>query len=169
MRSVIPAVRAQAGATLIVGLVLLLVLTVLGVSGMSMSRLEVQMAGNAQFQQDAFQMAETAIDIAITASNFSTGGEVIVEATGGTDIDGTATTRFRGTTPVPDIAFSMGTNSGSLAAFHFDIEAVGNGPGNASSVHRQGFYVVGPTSTELAVDPGPLPNVTAGEENPSEE
>jgi hypothetical protein len=154
---------------LIIGLVLLLVLTVLGVSGMTMSRLELQMAGNAQFQQDAFQVAETAIDVAITADNFSTAGEVIVEATGGTDIDGTATTRFRGTTGVPDIAFSMGTISGSIAAFHFDIESVGNGPGNATSVHRQAFYVVGPTSTELAVDPGPLPNVTAGEENPSEE
>lgn len=153
--------RTQTGATLIVGLVLLLVLTLLGVSGMSMSRLEVQMAGNTQFQQDAFQMAETAIDVAIAAGDFSTGGAVTVEADGGTDIAGTATTSFVGTTPVPDVAFSMGTNSGSIAAFHFDIEAVGNGPRNATSVHHQSFYVVGPSSTELAVDPGSLPDVTA--------
>ena len=44
----------QRGATLIVGLILLMVLTVLGVSGMNTSRMEVRMAGNTQFRQDAF-------------------------------------------------------------------------------------------------------------------
>jgi type IV pilus assembly protein PilX len=146
--------RAQTGATLIVGLVLLLVLTLLGVSGMSMSRLEVQMAGNTQFQQDAFQMAETGIDVAIARRNYTTNGVQVVELLGDTDIDRSAVTEFIGTTPVPDIAFSMGTNSGSIAAYHFDIEAVGRGPRNASSVHHQSFYVIGPSSTELTVNPG---------------
>ena len=55
----------QTGATLIVGLVLLLVLTVVGVSGMNTATMELTMAANTQFQQDAFQLAEDAIDIAI--------------------------------------------------------------------------------------------------------
>ena len=48
------------------------------------------------------------------------------------------------TTPVPDIAFSMGAGSGTVQAFHFDIVSVGNGPRNATSTHTQSFYVVGP-------------------------
>ena len=56
----LPPRRRQAGATLIVGLVLLLVLTVVGVSGMNMATMEITMAGNTQFRQDAFQAAEDA-------------------------------------------------------------------------------------------------------------
>ena len=67
------ALRArQTGATLIVGLVLLLVLTVLGVSGMNTATMEVTMAGNLQFQQDAFQMAEDGIDIALAQRSYTT-------------------------------------------------------------------------------------------------
>ena len=55
----------QTGATLIVGLVLLLVLTVLGVSGMNTATMEITMAANTQFHQDAFQMTEDAIDIVL--------------------------------------------------------------------------------------------------------
>ena len=63
----------QAGATLVVGLVLLLVLTVVGVSGMNTATMEVTMAGNTQFQNDAFQMAEDGIDTVLAQRKFSTG------------------------------------------------------------------------------------------------
>src|SRR5690606_1856014 len=62
-------VGRQRGATLVVGLVLLLVLTVLGVSGMNMATLEITMSSNSQFQQDAFQAAETGIDVPIAQRN----------------------------------------------------------------------------------------------------
>jgi hypothetical protein len=62
----------QTGATLIVGLVLLLVLTVLAVSGMNTATMEVTMAGNTQFQQDAFQMAEDGIDVVIGRREYAT-------------------------------------------------------------------------------------------------
>jgi hypothetical protein len=48
------------------------------------------------------------------------------------------------TTPVPDIAFSIGAPSGSAQAYHFDILAVGTGPRNSTSTHNQSFYIVGP-------------------------
>jgi len=51
----------ERGAALIVGLVLLLALTVLAVSTMRTASLELLMAGNTQFREDAFQMAETAV------------------------------------------------------------------------------------------------------------
>ena len=41
--------RRQGGAALVVGLVLLMILTLLAISGMNTSTLELQMAGNFQF------------------------------------------------------------------------------------------------------------------------
>ncbi|HEX6992706.1 MAG TPA: pilus assembly PilX N-terminal domain-containing protein [Gammaproteobacteria bacterium] len=133
----------QRGATLVVGLVLLLVLTVLGVSGMNMATLEVTMSSNTQFQQDAFQAAETGIDVPIAQRNFTTFAATTSSGSAG---DGTYESEavFVDTTPVPDIAFSMGTSTGSVQAFHFDIRSVGKGPRNAVSTHVQSFYVVGP-------------------------
>ena len=133
----LPAPRgAQTGATLIVGLVLLLVLTVVGVSGMNMATMEITMAANTQFQQDAFQAAEDAIDIVIGQRVYSTDAPRTVDWLGDPDYDRSAVTTFRMTTD----AFG---NSVDYAAFHFDIQAVGRGPRNATSQHNQSFYVVG--------------------------
>jgi Tfp pilus assembly protein PilX len=136
-----PAARAaQTGATLIVGLVLLLVLTVLGVSGMNTATMEVNMAGNVQFQQDAFQLAEDAIDIVLATRNYTTDEDLPVDWLGNPEFDRRAITRWTGqTTPVPDEAFS----EGAVAAYHFDVTAVGRSPRSGSSVHTQSFYVVG--------------------------
>ena len=128
----------QAGATLIVGLVLLLVLTVIGISGMNTARMEVTMAGNTQFQQDAFQMAEDGIDVVIGTRNYSTDIDRLVDWTGNANYDRRAFTQYRGTTTVPDRAYSV-----EVAAFHFDVTSVGRGARNATSTHTQGFYVVG--------------------------
>jgi type IV pilus assembly protein PilX len=48
----------QAGAALFMALIFLLILTILGVFGMNVSRLENLMAGNAQFQTTALNNAE---------------------------------------------------------------------------------------------------------------
>lgn len=136
--------KAQQGATLVVGLVLLLVLTVLGVSGMNTATMEVTMASNTQFQQDAFQAAEDGIDIAIAQRNYTTVSATTVPFIGNPDYDRQSITTFMTTTPVPDLAFSMGSSTGSVQAFHFDIQSVGIGPRNARDVHNQSFYVVGP-------------------------
>ncbi len=138
--------RAQQGATLVVGLVLLLVLTVLGVSGMNTATMEVTMASNTQFQQDAFQEAEDGIDIAIAQKNYTTVAPTVLAWLGDPDYDRQSITTFAATTPVPDLAFSMGTSTGSVQAFHFDILSVGRGPRNATSTHHQSFYVVGPAA-----------------------
>jgi len=136
----------QRGAVLVVGLVLLMVLTVLGVSGMNTATLELTMASNAQSHQNAFQAAETGIDIAIARRNFNTVAPSIVPVTplGDGSYDTQSVTTFQVNTPVPDLSFSMGVNTGSVQAFHFDVIAVGRGPRNAISTHNQSFYVVGP-------------------------
>jgi Tfp pilus assembly protein PilV len=140
LRSSFPATAAtQRGATLIVGLVLLLVLTVVGVSGMNMATMEVNMAANTQFQQDAFQMTEDGLDTVLATRDYTTDISRTLNWIGGTDYDRRAVTTYRGNTDVPDAAFS----SDEVEAFHFDIRSVGRGPRNAQSEHTQSFYVVG--------------------------
>jgi len=54
--------RREQGAALVTSLILLLVLTVLGVSTMSTATMEMRMAANNQFHENAFQLAETGLD-----------------------------------------------------------------------------------------------------------
>lgn len=136
----------QRGATLIVGLILLMVLTVLGVSGMNTSRMEVRMAGNTQFRQDAFQLAESGIDVAIASGTFSTTPVPTTIDWLGTDYDRKVVTTYQTAVPLSAVAFSMGNTSGggSVMAFHFDADSQGKAPRGANATHRQGFYVLGP-------------------------
>jgi type IV pilus assembly protein PilX len=133
---------AQTGATLIVGLVLLLVLTVVGVSGMNTATMEITMAANTQFQQDSFQLAEDGIDMVIGNRAYSTNladPRNTVNWLGNPDYDRRAVSRYLDgrNTPAP------GSSAGELEAFHFDIQSIGRGPRNAQSEHNQSFYVVG--------------------------
>ncbi len=130
----------QRGATLVVGLVLMLVLTVLGVSGMNTATTEITMAGNTQFQEDAFQLTEDAAEIVLGTRDYSTDTAHVVDWLGNPDFDRRAVVTWCGcTTDVPDAAFS----SDEVEAFHFDIASVGRGPRNATSTHTQSFYVIG--------------------------
>jgi type IV pilus assembly protein PilX len=132
--------NAQTGATLIVGLVLLLVLTIVGVSGMNTAKMEILMASNAEYQEDAFQQTEDAVDVVIGTRDYTTASTTVVDWLGNPDYDRRAVTVYRDPpTDVPDRAFS----SGEVQAYHFDIVSVGRGPRNATSNHTQGFYVIG--------------------------
>ena len=137
----------QRGAVLVAGLIILMVLTVLGVSSINTATLELTMAGNAQFHQEAFQAAETGIDISMARRDFNTLTPAVVDLMPldvGSSYYTEATSTFMENTPVPGAAFSMGVSTGSVQAFHYDIVARGTGPRNASSVHNQSFYIVGP-------------------------
>ena len=132
-----PMPHAQTGATLIVGLVLLLVLTVVGISGMNTATMEITMAANTQFQQDAFQQAEDGIDLVLGQRIYSTSVPRVVNWLGNPDYDRRAVTTYRTNTT------AFGSSAGELEAFHFDTQSVGRGPRNASSEHTQSFYVIG--------------------------
>lgn len=138
----------QNGAALVVGLILLMVLTVLAVSGMGTAALELQMTGNQQFTQNAFQAAETGIDRAMGSGNFTTVAPVVVSTT---QVPGSTTESFatrtefnddNGVTPVPAGGFSLG--GPGFQAYHFDITSTGTSSRAATSTHMQSFYIVGP-------------------------
>jgi type IV pilus assembly protein PilX len=66
----------ERGAALVVGLLLLLVLTILAISGMTTASLEMLMAGNEQYQERAFQAADSAVERAITAGIYNTNATI---------------------------------------------------------------------------------------------
>jgi type IV pilus assembly protein PilX len=160
----------QRGAALVVGLILLLVLTLLAISGMGTAALELQMAGNEQYQERAFQAADAGVERAVTSGIYNTtqrigtytataDGPVPTRGTGqegcvqGEDEDGNLADspdcyeyfmRFdeeSGTTAVPGGGYSLGTG---FEAYHFIVESYGVSNRGAASDHTQSFYVVGP-------------------------
>ena len=66
----------QQGAALIVGLVLLVVITVLAISGMNTATTELALARNDQNYEFAFQAAETGLENIIAARDFDTANGV---------------------------------------------------------------------------------------------
>ena len=145
----------QRGAALVVGLLLLLVLTVLGISGLVMATMELQMAGNQQYQERAFQAAEAGIEQAVRSPALNTTYTVNAPLTGTASVSAgpsgqtdTATTKLyfdneAGITPVPGGGYSLGTG---LQAYHFVVESSGTSARGATDAHTQSFYVLGPAS-----------------------
>jgi type IV pilus assembly protein PilX len=161
----------QQGAALVVGLILLLVLTLLAISGMTTASLELQMAGNEQYQERAFQAADAGIEQAMSAGVFNTNAQVgfydnvaavnpIPDRGTGrqiancTEVAGAADgqqceyfMRFdiqNGQSAVPGGGYSIGTG---FEAYHFVIDSYGTAERGAMSEHRQSFYIVGPGGT----------------------
>jgi type IV pilus assembly protein PilX len=142
----------QGGAALVVGLVLLMILTLLAISGMNTSTLELQMAGNFQFSQSAFQAAEVGLQRAISGGNFATNAAITTPVT--PVVAGAADTyesriefdcaRNGETVPPPrpgGPAFSIGENMG-FSAYHFEAQSTGRSSRGARAVNVQDFYLV---------------------------
>ena len=146
----------QQGAALVVGLMLLVVITVLAVSGMNTATTELALARNDQAYETAFQTAETGLAQALAAGTFSTLGNTPITQYISSYQQFTASIQYEDSTLVPDRAFSLGVGSG-ISAYHFlatSQAAFNNDPGNdtdrdATAVHTQAFYVVGPEAPTL--------------------
>ena len=146
--------RRQGGAALVVGMILLMVLTLLAISGMTSATMELQMAGNAQYSENAFQAAETGVeeamrDARVNGTNTSNVDPERTEpVTGTTDHYKIITIHNpdNGVTKVPSGGFSMGVGKG-FSAYHFDVTSTGTSNRSATQTHVQGFYVVAQTGT----------------------
>jgi type IV pilus assembly protein PilX len=140
----------QRGAALVVGMLLLLVLTVLAISGMNTASLELAMAGNAQYHQNAFQASESGIEQAFRTAtlnpsavpqNIPASGTTAIANTGGNDKFATVTTAQMGGAAMPAL---WGSTWDSFSTFHFEIQSTGTSVRNAIAVNRQGVAVVAP-------------------------
>jgi len=148
--------QKQSGAALVVGMLLLLVLTLLAVSAVNTASTELVMAGNTQFQSNAFQAAETGITLALRNGNFNPAAAPEVTAT--TAITGT-TTDFFATTISPQLGGNAqpaiwGNTWDSFSTFHFQIDSNGSSTRNAVSNNFQGVAVIAPKDpTVTPLDP----------------
>lgn len=141
----------QRGATLIIGLVLLLVLSVLAISTMSGATFGLAMVGNAQYSENAFQMAETGVELSLAAGGFTSApGGTAIAATNVSDPNGDfigsyqAGTTYQESTPPLRGGFSIGSGSATFDACHFQTVATGASSRNATSTNTQEFYVICP-------------------------
>lgn len=141
----------QQGAALVVGLLLLVVITVLAISGMNTAATELAMARNDQAYEDAFQAAETGLETALSQGQFATSAMATIPTIVSDNQSIATTIQFEDSTMVPDKAFSLGVGSG-ISAYHFLATSQAEfrrDPGNvtdrdSAATHTQAFYIVGP-------------------------
>ena len=141
----------QQGAALIVGLILLVVITVLAISGMNTATTELAMARNDQNYENAFQAAETGLESVLALTQFDPVAGATVTQTINSHDSVTATLVYEDWSIVPDQAFSLGSGS-KIAAHHFLATSNARSersPGSttdrdSTAVHTQAFYIVGP-------------------------
>ena len=143
--------RRQRGVVLVITLLLVMVLTLLGTSGLVTSVLELRMAANAQYQARAFAAAEFAIEQAMhtpgLATTISYASPMVVPASGppptvpGSLPDAYTYQVYFDTVTDPAAG---GEAVEGLRAYHFVVEATGTSSRGAADTHVQGFYVLGP-------------------------
>lgn len=146
----------QQGAALVVGLMLLVVITVLAISGMNTATTELALVRNDQASENAFQAAETGLETALAQGQFATVGATAMTQTPSSNQNIATTIQFEDSTLVPDRAFSLGVGSG-IAAYHFLATSQADflrDPGSttdrdSSATHTQAFYIVGPEMSAL--------------------
>ena len=145
-------IKEQTGAVLMTALILLVIMTMLGITSMSTSTLEEKMAANSQDINRSFQAAETGLEMVFSDENaFNTSNT--------TDTDGTANDLY---TPSATTVGSYGAsvtynaymlqmarpprNSGwdsSNAYYHFDLNATSTTASGSTTTVHGGAYQIG--------------------------
>ncbi len=141
--------RTQAGAVLVIGLILLSVLTVLAASTLSTATLELAMSGNDQYRNRALLAAEAGVERAIAAGALNAvGRESRSNATLSNGDSYTVAIRPRGLTAAPP-----GYNP-VFSAEHFQVESTGTSAAGASVTIIEGLFVVRPAASSAAPSAG---------------
>lgn len=148
----------QQGAALVVGLLLLLVLTLLAVSGMNSASLEFVMAGNEQYRSNAFQAAEAGIEQTILLGSFNPGAPVQTLNGNPTATDAWTATVTPQLGGVP-LAAIWGNSWNSFSTYHFEINSAGTSVRSANAVNLQGIAVISPWDPTVQPDPNLATNL----------
>ncbi|MDH3712631.1 MAG: PilX N-terminal domain-containing pilus assembly protein [Gammaproteobacteria bacterium] len=142
----------QRGAALIVGLMMLLALTLIGITTMGMNTMELRMASNAQNKSNAFQAAEAGLEVGVgltNANDVTTNPQVITPPTL-VNAQATVESVFVGLIPGRGSGFTAGvacpgSSPERTRCAHFQVTSVGQHlQSNANSLQLQGFYVLAP-------------------------
>ena len=138
--------RTESGSALIVAMIFLIILTILGISTMSTSRLELKMANNTQLAATAFQMAESGIESTLDAAalNMQALPQSATDAPYALNFSQTAGTVATSTAYVADSKIVAGNSINSSTALHFRTSSTSAVAGGGEAAHVQGFYIVAP-------------------------
>ncbi len=139
----------QKGAVLIMSMLMLLIMTLIGITTMNTATLEEKMSANSMNNNISLQASESAVDAALAdtnnlvlALNSSTAVSITTNL-GATGVTSVATIKYIGATIAP--GFSFGNNQGTFSTYQFEAEGTGTIPAaNAKSITVQGIYRIGP-------------------------
>ncbi len=139
---------AQRGMALIMALVILLILTILGVTAMTTSSLEEKMSGNIQEQNRAFQAAESGINKVLVDPNALVPNGSYAPAPytfdGGKSGTAAVKVKFGAFAPPARRGGSYAYSATQFQGAHFDIASTGTTVTNAKSVNHQGVELIVP-------------------------
>lgn len=145
----------QAGAALIVGLLLLLVLTVLAVSGMNSTNMNLLMTANEQYSQSAFQGAESGIEQAIAKNQFNPDASLPPEKQENVRLD--AITRYTTVTTSQLMGMRQpafdGSSTDKYNTYHFEIDSTGTSQRGATARNIQAVAVIAPADATVFPTP----------------
>ncbi|MGD9597608.1 MAG: PilX N-terminal domain-containing pilus assembly protein [Steroidobacteraceae bacterium] len=156
--------RPQRGAALVIGLVLLLILTLLAITGMNTATTELVMAGNEQYRRAAAMAATAGIEEAIADIGTvpAVPGAAPTEVTGvpvgaaGTDHYSSATRYIGAETGLPQSSVDR------FVGLHYEIDSTGTSARNARDRQVQGVFVIagasggGGATRQIGTGLGPL-------------
>lgn len=143
---ILPERARQSGAVLIVAMILLVVLTLLGVTAMNTTSLQERIASNTQEHVHAFQAAETGLNqafsdnLAFDITSTYTGGATPTPFADAADSASYEPT-FLGFSPPPPGSLYSAT---SFQAAHFNFRATGISASNLAIVINGGAYQIAP-------------------------
>ena len=136
----------QSGAVLIVAMILLVVLTLLGVTAMNTTSMQERIASNTQEQVHAFHAAETGLNQAFSdnsaydITSSYTGGATPTAFAGSAD-SASYVPLFLGFSPPPPGSLYSAT---SFQAAHFNFRSTGTSETQLSVVVNGGAYQIAP-------------------------
>jgi hypothetical protein len=144
-------VRTQDGSALVVGLLLLSLITLLGLAGAAASQVELQLARNEQFRENAASAAAAGIEIALRHVTAFPPDSVPARLAGILTASGD---RYEVTTRLLGHEFGLPQESGAnLAAAHFEILSSGFSARGARDRQRMLVaHVVTSTTAVIAAD-----------------
>ena len=131
----------QRGAALVVGLIMLVMLTLLAVSGMNSASVELVMAGNEQYRHQAFQASGTGIERALTVLASVPQTKLPTDVPERT-VEGTKDTYLTSSQYLGDDLDLPGFSSGKFIGFHYQISSTGRSARGAQSQQIQGAFII---------------------------
>ena len=145
----------QNGTVLIVSLIILLVMTVLGLTAAGSASMELRMAGNSERINTTLQAAESAVEA--TINNVNLLGQALNSTTAINRTIRLNSAYDAASQPVESEAeisyvgqgsmdgFSLGVNQNNFVAHNFEVIGTGSMQDNVTSVTSQGVYRVAPS------------------------